>query len=111
MASKSTSSSSKSDPDQITLISEEGDSFKISRAAALRSGTIKSTLQGTFVESETNTVNLQIRSPVLEKVVEYLEWAHKFSGASEGTRVPDFEKQIPPELALELLMTADFLDV
>lgn len=42
-------------------MSEEGDSFKISRAAALRSGTIKSTLQGTFVESETNTVNLQIR--------------------------------------------------
>lgn len=52
-----------------------------------------------------------LSSPVLEKVVEYLEWAHKFSGASEGTRVPDFEKQIPPELALELLMTADFLDV
>lgn len=52
-----------------------------------------------------------LSSPVLEKVVEYLEWAHKYSGASEGTRVPDFEKQIPPELALELLMTADFLDV
>lgn len=54
---------------------------------------------------------LVIRSAVLEKVVEYLEWVHKYMDASEGTRIPDFEKTIPPELALELLITADFLDV
>lgn len=51
------------------------------------------------------------RAAVLEKVVEYLEWNNKYKDASEGTRIPDFQKNIPPELALELLMTADFLDV
>lgn len=56
-------------------------------------------------------MRLMHSAPVLEKVVEYLEWAHKHSGAAEGVRIPDFQKNIPPELALELLMTADFLDV
>ncbi|CAO1620515.1 unnamed protein product [Sympodiomycopsis kandeliae] len=95
----------------VTLISEEGDSFSIEKAAAVRSGTIKSMLEGGFEESETQTVQLQIRAPVLEKVVAYLQWAHKYSDAAEGARIPDFQKNIPPELALELLMTADFLDV
>lgn len=45
----------------VTLISEEGDSFKVSKEAASSSGTIKSMLEGGFEESETKTVNLQIR--------------------------------------------------
>ncbi|CAO1619718.1 unnamed protein product [Parajaminaea phylloscopi] len=95
----------------ITLTSEEGDTFTLDKSAAMRSSVIRSMLDGGFEESETGTVHLQIRSAVLEKVVEYLEWVHKYSDASEGTRIPDFEKTIPPELALELLITADFLDV
>lgn len=51
------------------------------------------------------------RSAVLEIVVSYLEWFEKYSDAPEGTRIPDFEKGIPADLALELHMTADFLDV
>lgn len=47
--------------DMVTLYSEEGESFQIEKAAAMKSGTIRSMLEGGFEESETNTVRLQIR--------------------------------------------------
>jgi len=49
---------------------------------------------------------LTIRSGVvLEKVCEYLYYSYKYR---DGAEVPDME--IPPELCLELLMAADYLN-
>lgn len=42
---------------------------------------------------------------VLEKVCEYLYYSYKYKDAAD---VPDME--IPPELCLELLMAADYLN-
>lgn len=46
-----------------------------------------------------------INGIVLEKVCEYLYYAEKHRDAKD---VPDME--LPPELCLELLMAADFLN-
>jgi hypothetical protein len=62
-----------------------------------------------FAEARDNTVHLSnIRGVILEKVVEYLCHTAKYS-KSKDTDIPNFEHRIPPELALELLMAADFL--
>ncbi|PWN51432.1 hypothetical protein IE53DRAFT_386172 [Violaceomyces palustris] len=50
------------------------------------------------------------RGEVLEKVVEYLIYNTKYSQTSNDADIPDFQNRIPPEIALELLMAADFLD-
>lgn len=49
-------------------------------------------------------------SLVLEKVCEYLYYneKHQQSGGGKDGGVPDME--IPPELCLELLMAADYLN-
>lgn len=47
---------------------------------------------------------LQFSGTILEKVCEYFYYNEKYRDATD---VPDME--IPPELALELLMIADFL--
>lgn len=58
------------------------------------------------MESTSNRVNLpNISGVLLEKVCEYLYFNVKYKNK---TGVPPFE--IPPELALELLVVADFLD-
>jgi elongin-C len=43
---------------------------------------------------------------VLEKICEYLYYNEKYADATD---VPDMD--IPPELCLELLMAADYLNV
>lgn len=59
-----------------------------------------------FVESTSNIVKLpNISGILLEKVCEYLYFNLKYKNK---TGVPQFE--IPPELALEMLVVADFLD-
>lgn len=47
--------------DTVTLVSEDGESFSIAKSAAVHSGTIKDMLEGGFAESESRTVQLQIR--------------------------------------------------
>lgn len=58
------------------------------------------------MESTSNVVKLpNISGILLEKVCEYLYFNLKYKNK---TGVPQFE--IPPELALEMLVVADFLD-
>ncbi|CDO56682.1 similar to Saccharomyces cerevisiae YPL046C ELC1 Elongin C [Geotrichum candidum] len=91
----------------VTLVSSDGFSFVVLREAALVSGTLRGMLSGTgFVESTSNIVKLpNISGILLEKVCEYLYFNLKYKNK---TGVPQFE--IPPELALEMLVVADFLD-
>jgi transcription elongation factor B subunit 1 len=113
----------------VTLISSDDFEFHVRRSAACVSGTIRrmldpqsmvtnillhfSTTQGAltltsgnFSEAVTGRCRLEnINGVVLQKVVEYFYYNEK---TRDSVGVPDME--IPPELCLELLMAADYLD-
>ncbi|KAF9741066.1 hypothetical protein PMIN06_008121 [Paraphaeosphaeria minitans] len=93
----------------VTLVSNDGYEFKILRDAACIAGTIKKAFDQSsgFREVSENRMELPtINGVVLEKVCEYLYYNQKHA---ESKDVPDLE--IPPELCLELLIAADYLDV
>ena len=109
----------------VKLISSDGHEFIVKREHALTSGTIKAMLSGPgqFSENETNEVNFrEIPSHVLQKVCMYFTYkvrshfirrmkkTHVFQVryTNSSTEIPEFP--IPPEIALELLMAANFLD-
>ncbi|KAJ1038951.1 hypothetical protein NDA11_002296 [Ustilago hordei] len=94
--------------------SSDGYRFLVDQVTVKASPTIKTMLSmgegGGFAEAESNTARLQIRGEVLEKVIEYLHFKTKY-GAAADLDIPDFKNRIPPEIALELLMAADFLEL
>jgi len=93
----------------VKLISSDGHEFIVKREHALTSGTIKAMLSGPgqFAENETNEVNFrEIPSHVLQKVCMFFTYTVRFKNSS--TEIPEFP--IAPEIALELLMAANFLD-
>ncbi|KAL3421968.1 transcriptional elongation regulator (elongin c) [Phlyctema vagabunda] len=101
-------SSSQNMSKYVTLVSNDGFEFIVLREAACISGVIKRSLdpKSGFSESATGRVKFdEINGIVLEKVAEYFYYNHKNRNRED---VPDME--IPPELCLELLMAADFLD-
>lgn len=98
-----------SDSTYIKLISSDGHEFVIKREYALTSGTIRSMLSGPgqFAENETNEVYFrEIPSHVLAKVCQYFIYKNRYTNSA--AEIPEFE--ITPEIALELLMAANFLD-
>jgi len=93
----------------VKLISSDGHEFIVKRDHALTSGTIKAMLSGPgqFSENETNEINFrEIPSHVLQKVCMYFTYKVRYTNSS--TEIPEFP--IAPEVALELLMAANFLD-
>merc|ERR1711894_508972 len=93
----------------VKLISSDGHEFIVKREHALTSGPIKAMLSGpgAFAENETNEVNFrEIPSHVLQKVCMYFTYKVRYTNSS--TEIPEFP--IQPEIALELLMAANFLD-
>ncbi|KAI8999301.1 hypothetical protein HDU85_006085 [Gaertneriomyces sp. JEL0708] len=93
----------------VKLISADGFEFVIDRKCAMASGTIKNMLSspGQFTESVQNTVNFRdIKAVILEKVCKYLYYKVRYTNST--SQIPEFA--IEPEIALELLMAADFLD-
>ncbi|KAL6462930.1 hypothetical protein MHYP_G00293520 [Metynnis hypsauchen] len=93
----------------VKLISSDGHEFIVKREHALTSGTIKAMLSGPgqFAENETNEINFrEIPSHVLSKVCMYFTYKVRYTNSS--TEIPEFP--IAPEIALELLMAANFLD-
>ncbi|KAL8740811.1 MAG: hypothetical protein Q9190_006527 [Brigantiaea leucoxantha] len=92
----------------VTLISSDGYEFIIRREAACIAGMIRRMLDTTsnFAEASAGRCTFdEINGVVLEKVCEYLYYNEKHKDAKD---VPDMD--IPPELCLELLMAADYLD-
>jgi len=62
---------------------------------------------GTFTEQELGEINFrEISTPILEKVIQYFYYNLRYSNST--VEIPEFEVQ--PEIALELLMAANFLD-
>ncbi|CCU97842.1 unnamed protein product [Malassezia sympodialis ATCC 42132] len=87
-----------------SILLQDGYRFVIDREWAMLSGTIQTMLsmeEGGFSEAQSGVCQLQIRGQVLEKVVEYLQWHARNQDRSEFS-IKDFERKIPPELALEL---------
>jgi hypothetical protein len=93
----------------IKLISAEGHEFIVDKKAAMVSGTIKSLLNspGTFTEQELGEIHFrEISTPILEKVIQYFYYKLRYTNST--TEIPEFP--IEPEIVLELLMAANFLD-
>ncbi|BFZ62516.1 elongin C [Saitoella coloradoensis] len=100
-------------PEYVTLISSDAFSYVIKRSiATAASGTLKSMLgeDSRFRESSEGRVTLDtIDGRLLEKICEYMHFSDKWRHTSvSGEHVPEFD--FPPEMALELLVAADFLD-
>ncbi|PBP25691.1 putative Elongin-C [Diplocarpon rosae] len=92
----------------VTLISSDRFEFVVLREAACLSGAISKMLdpKSGFKESLDGRCSFdEINGIVLEKVAEYFYYNYKNRNKED---VPDMD--IPPELCLELLMAADFLD-
>jgi len=92
----------------VTLVSSDGFEFVVRRSAACVSGFIRRMLDpnsrwGEAVQGKCYFDNLNC--VVLEKVCEYFYYNEK---NKDSTSVQDMD--IPPELCLELLMAADYLD-
>ncbi|CAJ0952694.1 unnamed protein product, partial [Mesorhabditis belari] len=97
------------DANYVSLQSNDGHSFFIKKDMALVSSTIRAMLSGpgTFKEREENTIVFrEVPSHVMQEVCRYFDYKHAYN--QSVSEIPEF--QIKPELALELLMVANFLD-
>eukprot|EP00568_Trieres_chinensis_P009365 CAMPEP_0183294976 /NCGR_PEP_ID=MMETSP0160_2-20130417/3096_1 /TAXON_ID=2839 ORGANISM="Odontella Sinensis, Strain Grunow 1884" /NCGR_SAMPLE_ID=MMETSP0160_2 /ASSEMBLY_ACC=CAM_ASM_000250 /LENGTH=105 /DNA_ID=CAMNT_0025456371 /DNA_START=55 /DNA_END=372 /DNA_ORIENTATION=+ len=92
----------------VKLVSAEGCEIFVERGVAIGgSETMKAMLEGQFMESEENVIRFpDIASHILEKVVQYLHY--KAQNNDSPTRIPEFK--IEPEIALELLVAANYLN-
>ena len=90
----------------IKLKSAEGHEFFVDKKCAMVSGTIKAMLSGQFAESRGEVSFPEIPGAVLEKVIQYLYYKVRYTNSLQ--RTPDFS--LEPEMALELLIAAGYLD-
>ncbi|XP_063088343.1 elongin-C-like [Cavia porcellus] len=90
------------------LISSDGHEFIVKREHTLTSGTITMLSgPGQFAENDTSEVNFRaIPSHVLWKVCIYFTYKVPYTNSS----IEILEFPFAPEIALELLMAANFLD-
>lgn len=94
----------------VTLVSGDQEEVTISREAASVSSTLKAMLDGSFAEKSERIELPTLDSRVLQKVGEYLEYNLQYADADkEVDDMPEFE--IPTEMALELLLAADYLNI
>ncbi|KAL7266062.1 Transcription elongation factor B (SIII), polypeptide 1 (15kDa, elongin C) [Rhizina undulata] len=96
------------DRESVMMISNDGFRFIVRKSAVMVSPAIRKMLdkQSNFAEAVENKIVFQnMTANILEKVCEYFYYNEKYRGEKD---VPDMD--IPPEMALELLVIADFLD-
>ncbi|KAG7539659.1 hypothetical protein FFLO_03458 [Filobasidium floriforme] len=96
----------------VRINSIDGYSFVIPKTIAFGSGVIKSSLDesANFAEVATQTIKLDYRGIIVGKIVEYLHFKHAYKDTAQKEIQEDFSERIEPELALELLMAADFIE-
>ena len=69
---------------------------------------LRGMLESNFRESQDNTVRFpEISAPILEKVIEYMYYKDKHEKTSG--KIPQFD--IEPEMALELMLAANYFAV
>lgn len=103
------------DEDTITLIASDGTKCAITKKAAMISPVLKTMIEGPFQEKDEITLST-IGPEVLDKVIEYLEMRCKRlaepkpkSESYDDRNEMDFD--VPPEMSLELLLAADYLNI
>ncbi|KAF3908066.1 Elongin-C [Orbilia brochopaga] len=97
------------DKGSLTLISNDGFQFVLPKKVAFTSKTIRNMFnkKSGYIEAKENRVRFdEMSANILEKVCEYFCYKDKYAGRKGD--VPDFV--IPPEMALELMTMADFLE-
>ncbi|KAH9830184.1 BTB/POZ protein [Rhodofomes roseus] len=104
-------STSTSDNDWVKLISKDGYTFLIRRKVAMNSGTLKNmvSVESNFAEAATNTCTIDDRGIIVEKLCEYLSYKNLYKD-SPPKEIPDFLERLQPEIALDLLMAADYYE-
>ncbi|OIR57416.1 MAG: elongin C [Amphiamblys sp. WSBS2006] len=109
-------------PESVELVSSDGVSFFVSRDLAacskllsalltksLGAGAEGETIETCLQEALTQKIHLtNISSEYLEVVVEYMEYRLKWNGTAEKN-VPEFV--FPQDMAVDLLLIADFLQI
>jgi len=94
-------------PGYVLLKSSDGFEFYITEECAKVSKFLKTTLESGFSEAKTGQLVLnEIPGRLLEKVCEY--FYYNIMHQQTDGNLPPFE--FPPEIAVELLMVANFLD-
>ncbi|KIM27865.1 hypothetical protein M408DRAFT_329796 [Serendipita vermifera MAFF 305830] len=99
--------------DWVKIISKrDGHSFIVPRDVAMGSGFLRNSFnpEAGFLEGTQNTCEVDDRAIIVEKVMEYLAHKNLYAKAGPREEIPDFQERIPPDIALELLMAADFLE-
>ncbi|PAV17725.1 POZ domain-containing [Pyrrhoderma noxium] len=93
----------------VKLVSRNGFSFIVRREVVMASGMLKNMLDSDFSESLTGIIRIDQSGIVVEKLIEYLMYKKLYEHVAPKDR-PDFQERIIPEIALELLVAADFYD-
>lgn len=96
-----------SEPAYVTLVSSDKHKFIVLKEVALISSVLRNT-EG-FEEGQTGRISLDMDGDILECIVDYLYYHHKYKDEAKEGNIPEFN--IPTHLALELLVKADFLDI
>ncbi|KII85435.1 hypothetical protein PLICRDRAFT_44738 [Plicaturopsis crispa FD-325 SS-3] len=102
------------EPEWVRVTSHDGYSFMIKRKVANGSVTLGNMLKtGTFAEALSNTCLVNERGAVVEKLCEYMAFKATYENAGPKEEVPvnEFMERLPPEVTLELLLAADYLEV
>ncbi|AET38264.1 elongin C Ecym_2544 [Eremothecium cymbalariae DBVPG len=95
--------------DSVILISSDNIKFEVARDVIILSPTLERMLNSTFLEKE-GQINLSnIEAEILSKAIEYLNYLFKYKDSEPDAEIPQFE--VPPEISLELLLAADYLQI
>ncbi|CAL4982427.1 unnamed protein product [Urochloa decumbens] len=92
----------------VKLISAEGFEFVVDKKAAMVPNTLRNMLTspGGFSETRQGEVRFpEIPTHILEKICQYFYWSLHYSRGQETTEFP-----IEPEITLDLMMAANYLD-
>lgn len=96
-------------PRYIKITSNDGFVFVVPREAALVSETWRRMLSSeSYIESETGELYLDHSAEILSYIIDYLFYNLNYKDTVGQT---DKEFKIPPELALQVLVAADYLNV
>ena len=92
----------------VKLVSAEGHEFFLDKEVAVSSSkTIRLMLEGSFREAQDNVIRLpDLAGYILERIVKYMHYKAQYRDSA--ARIPEFT--IEPEVAMELIIAAKYLD-
>ncbi|GMH76798.1 hypothetical protein TrVE_jg10321 [Triparma verrucosa] len=94
--------------DFVKLVSAEGHEFFVTRKVAMVSGTIRAMLESSMKEANEGVIPFpEISTAVLEKTIQYCHYKLRYTNST--SKIPEFK--IEPDMALELLMSSNYLDL